>query len=140
MKQFIRTGSYALILQNDHILLSRKTAGPHKDLWDLPGGGIEFSETPLETLHRELLEETGLKTTDPTLLTILSNHGEHRSPTDPYRYHHIAIIYRLTRIIPTTHPPEEQTRWFPISTLASQPITPFVKQLLNQKLLDGSIP
>lgn len=131
IKQFIRTGAYALIIQDAQILLSRKTAGPHIDLWDLPGGGIEFSETPLQALHRELLEETALTTTNPTLLTILSNHGEHES----YRYHHLGIIYRLHNITPTSHTPQEETRWFPISSLHTAQITPFVRQLLAQKLI-----
>lgn len=129
MKQFIRTGAYALIIQNNQILLSRKTAGPHINLWDLPGGGIEFSETPLQALHRELLEETALQTTDPILLTVLSNHGEH--PTENYRYHHIAIIYQLTNITPTSHTPQEETRWFNLP-LNTTEITPFVQQLLTQ--------
>lgn len=134
IKQFIRPGAYALIIQNDQILLGRKTAGPHIHLWDLPGGGIEYSETPLQALHRELLEELAIRTTDPTLLTILTVHGEHPDPT-PYRYHHLGIIYRVHDIIPTDHTPEEETRWFPIQTLDPAQVTPFVRQLLAQKLI-----
>lgn len=129
MKQFIRTGAYALIIHDGQILLSRKTAGPFIHYWDLPGGGIEFTETPLEALHRELLEETALKTTNPTLLTVLSNHGEHQSE---YRYHHIAVVYRLHTIIPTDHTPQEETRWFPLQSLNSTQVTPFVRQLMEQ--------
>lgn len=33
------------------------------DLWDLPGGGIEFGEKPHDCLEKEMVEETGLKLT-----------------------------------------------------------------------------
>lgn len=127
----IRTGAYALIIQNNQIFLTRKAKGPHESLWDLPGGGIDFSETPLEALHRELLEEAAFLTTEPTLLTVLSHHGTYNSQP----YHHLGIVYRLHNITPTAHTPQEEGRWFPLSALNPTQLTPFVRQLLVQGLL-----
>jgi ADP-ribose pyrophosphatase YjhB (NUDIX family) len=131
MRQFTRTGAYALLIQNNQILLTRKTGGPFIHLWDLPGGGIEHTEPPLQALHRELLEETALQTTDPTLLTVLSHHGKH----EDYHYHHIGIIYRLHNISPTNTTPEDESRWFPIPHLDPSQLTPFVRLLLDQKFI-----
>lgn len=53
-------GIYAVILKNNSILLVSKSRGPYKGKLDLPGGRPEFGEIPIQTLKREVLEETGL--------------------------------------------------------------------------------
>jgi ADP-ribose pyrophosphatase YjhB (NUDIX family) len=59
--QYTTLRAYAVIQQDDEVLLCRlgeQSADP--GLWTLPGGGGEFGESPEETCHRELMEETGL--------------------------------------------------------------------------------
>ena len=53
-------GSYGVIIQDGKIALIKKARGGYKGLYDLPGGGIEHDETPLEALTRELMEEIGV--------------------------------------------------------------------------------
>ena len=53
-----------IAIKNGHdILLVRRTCEPEIGYWCLPGGFIERGETPIEAVHRELLEETGLQCT-----------------------------------------------------------------------------
>ncbi|MDI6781250.1 MAG: NUDIX hydrolase [bacterium] len=50
----------ACILKDGKILMVRHKKGDKK-YWLLPGGRIEYGETMIETLKREMIEETGLK-------------------------------------------------------------------------------
>ena len=52
------------------ILLVRRAAGVFGGYWDLPGGFLDEDEHPLETIRRELREETGLDVEPLELLGI----------------------------------------------------------------------
>lgn len=52
-------GVYGSVIENGKILLIKKARGPYTGLYDLPGGSPEQGETYMETLKREILEETG---------------------------------------------------------------------------------
>ncbi len=50
-----------LTSDNKVILAKQFRPGPEKVLLELPGGGLEAGEEPIEGIERELLEETGYK-------------------------------------------------------------------------------
>ena len=52
-------GIYGYIGDDGKVLLVRKKRGPYKGRYDLPGGKQEPPETEIETLWREISEETG---------------------------------------------------------------------------------
>jgi 8-oxo-dGTP diphosphatase len=54
-----RPGAYAVIGEGGDVLITREAADA--DEFQLPGGGIEPGEGPLQALRRECLEETGWK-------------------------------------------------------------------------------
>ena len=53
----------AIIVKNHTILLIKRAASPHEDMWALPGGYIEWDDTAEETVRKEVAEETGLTVT-----------------------------------------------------------------------------
>ncbi|MGW2849336.1 NUDIX domain-containing protein [Streptomyces sp. NPDC001274] len=66
-----RVSAYAIAVRDGRMLVARLSeASPvfAPGLWHLPGGGIDPGEQPVETLARELLEETGLELTKAHLL------------------------------------------------------------------------
>lgn len=48
------------VLDGGKILLVRKSAGPWKDHWAVPGGRVELGERMVDAAVREVKEETGL--------------------------------------------------------------------------------
>jgi ADP-ribose pyrophosphatase YjhB (NUDIX family) len=50
----------AILRRDDRLLLCRHEKGG-KEYWLLPGGGVNSGESLVDALHRELLEEVGIK-------------------------------------------------------------------------------
>lgn len=95
MEKISHLGSYGVIVKNDKIVLIKKANGPYKGKLDLPGGTIEFGETPEETLLREMKEEVGIDVKTFSLFdgnsTIVEweHHGKHQ------QIHHIGFFYKI---------------------------------------------
>lgn len=65
-RHVLRRGVYALLPRGKDLLVTFQGA-PH-DEFQLPGGGIDPGESPIQALHREVYEETGWKISTPRRL------------------------------------------------------------------------
>ena|SRR5581483_4049196 len=90
-----RVCAYGLIIKDGKILIvQRSQKDTHPNLWELPGGGIEFGEHPKDTVLRETYEETGLKVKVKRPLTIISQVDIHKN----YTHNVIRIIYECSLV------------------------------------------
>ena len=135
INQISRHGAYGVLLQDSRILLTLKKSGPYKGLWGLPGGAIEFGETPEEALKRELLEETALAAAQLELLSIATTIGKYDNHGERYQFHHIGIIYKVSNLILMPGlVPEEEGRWVALKDIKHDELTPFAKHVLKKSL------
>jgi 8-oxo-dGTP diphosphatase len=57
----VRVGVAAWIYKDGKVLMGKRKGSHGAGSWSLPGGHVDFGETPVETVAREIMEETGLE-------------------------------------------------------------------------------
>ena len=97
MKEHKHLGVYGLLIEEEKILLINKITGPYDDKLDLPGGTIEFTETPINTLKRELLEETGIEIEETSLFDADSVVVNWCHNNIDIKTHHVGIFYKILK-------------------------------------------
>ena len=95
MKQFKHLGVYGLIIKDNKIVLIKKVGGPYNGKLDLPGGTVEWGETPEQTLIRELNEEVGIDVIKYELFDANSIIFEWIHKEELERGHHLGIFYKV---------------------------------------------
>jgi len=116
----------ALVRQQDRILVVRDLVSVHI----LPGGRREPGETLLQTLEREVLEETGWTIQEPQLLGLV--HFQHLTPK-PDSYHHpypdflhlvnVATVDRYDAVQREADGYELEAGFQPLATVLTLPIS-----------------
>ncbi|MEO1368515.1 MAG: NUDIX domain-containing protein [Acidobacteriota bacterium] len=62
--RIVRIGVGVVIARRDLVLVGRRRGAHGGGTWALPGGNLEFGESPQTCARREVLEETGLVVDD----------------------------------------------------------------------------
>ncbi len=82
---------YGIVIENEKILIS-----PQFDGYDFPGGTAENGETHIDTLVREIKEETGYLVEPIELLNIYTSFFHHTKKNKDYQSY---LIYYLVKIV-----------------------------------------
>jgi 8-oxo-dGTP pyrophosphatase MutT (NUDIX family) len=134
LRRVTRIGVYAAVLQEQSILLIEKKSGCYKGLLDLPGGGIEFTESPEEALKRELLEEVALEFESMKWMANLSHNQEVTNVDNPFYFHQLGLIYevlghsKVENVIP-----EESFAWHSLKQIDLENLTPFARVVVEKR-------
>lgn len=82
---------YGIAIKNNKVLIS-----PQYDGYDFPGGTAKKGETHIETLIREVKEETGYIVEPIQLLNVYTSFFHHKKKNKDYQSY---VIYYLVKII-----------------------------------------
>lgn len=134
-RRVTRVAAYALCVENDRLLLCRLAPGELAvGQWTLPGGGLDFGESPVDAVLRELGEETGLSGEIIGLADVLS---WSRSVADPgggldEAFHAIQIVYRVEvtggELRDEPDGSTDAARWFSRGELEAVPLVDLARE------------
>jgi 8-oxo-dGTP pyrophosphatase MutT (NUDIX family) len=138
VRQVQRVGAYALVEDGGSVLLSR--FAPHVESagrWMLPGGGVEFGETPEQAVVREVYEETGLRVRVTGLLDVTA--ATNRFERDGHRYdsHGVQVLYRAevtggTLGVVEVGGSTDAARWWPRADIATGSVAGYARAVLSR--------
>jgi 8-oxo-dGTP diphosphatase len=130
-----RIAAYGICRDDEgSLLLARASAALSiQGRWFLPGGGVQHGESPLESLCREVEEESGLRITPGPLFDILS---DVRSLPDGTSLHTVRLVYEVDAWSGTLRAEENGTTdavgWFTLEEVEAMPLAHYARQVAER--------
>jgi mutator protein MutT len=121
----------AIVVNENALLMVRRSHDPGKGLWSLPGGRVEQGESLVDAVRREVAEETGVEVEVGELAGILE-----LPDTEP---HYVILDFHASVANDAGLSPGSdagEVRWVPLDEVASLECTPrFVETLTAWRVL-----
>ncbi|MCA9563221.1 MAG: NUDIX hydrolase [Myxococcales bacterium] len=132
---WLRLAAYGVLLDDAGRLLAVRIAPnyPSAGIWTLPGGGLDWGETPEQGLVRELHEETGLNVSNLQIAWVYSHNFKSTlsRPNEPVQA--VGLVYRVRQwsgeLIVERDGSTDRVEWLTRDQLAERPMTPSMRRV-----------
>lgn len=125
----VKVAAHGLIKKDNKFLITKR---PQNDdympnLWDIPGGTIEFGEKTLDALNREIKEETNLTTNTNKIIFCF----DHLSSSERHQF---TLVYECeyvdgeVKLDPQEH---DDFKWVTLEEMENLPKIVFLEELLK---------
>jgi len=116
----IRKGNKFLVTQRE------KDSNFGANMWEFPGGKVEFLEHPEKTLTREIKEEVGIDVSVDKLLTIISHSHEKNGA----QHHFIRLVFLCDHVSgDVEHLEVQDSKWVTLDQFEDVDFTPADKTI-----------
>ncbi|HEX2575137.1 MAG TPA: NUDIX domain-containing protein [Aquihabitans sp.] len=119
----------AVVVDDERLLLVRRTAPPGAGTWAVPGGRVQVGETLAEAVTRELREETGLEGVCGPLIGWIE-----LVPQAPDEVHHVILDFEVTLFAgaePVAGSDAGSARWVALADVAEERLAPGLAEFLH---------
>jgi mutator protein MutT len=129
----------AIIMQDERILLVRRSNPPLQGEWSIPGGVVETGETTKEAIVREVREETGLEIEVVRLAEVFERIVRDRESR--VQYHFVLIDYLCQVIAGEAHAASDvsEVRWVRTDELEKFAVAPETCEVIRRTVQDFEI-
>jgi len=123
----------AIVIKNGRVLLVKRKNPPSQYLWAIPGGRVKAGESLVNSVKRELLEETGVIVDVGEVVhvfDVIETHGNGNTKT-----HYVIIDYRAEYVSGELRAGDDalEVRWVSKNEIDSLPINKTSRNLLRDK-------
>jgi len=131
----VKVGVGVMILKDNKVLLGKRGEDPEKadselhgeGTWTCPGGKVDFGEKIVDTIKREVLEETSIKINNPKLISVTND------IVSDAHFVTLGFLCKDFKGESKTMEPDEivEWRWFPLDNLPELMYPPSSKLINN---------